>query len=391
MALCFKAFGQRFALTSVLCGGLLAGCVSRSISATDTVPTTSVLTGPQGLSLHLQDATGAPVQGAEVTWRPVFKAPAQALRAESDLEGRLNVTSLWPGVRYVIQVLTPSGERFQRVYTPSAYGQWQWRLTQPWSPETPSRAAVQRVALLSPETSLPEYAALLQHTAASLSVSTALTSSAIVDLTAESDTSLVWWMAHRSPQALAGCADRCVSALVDYVQAGGTLLVTGEWAGLGADPDLLTDRLGQALNFSVGRDTLAQPQNRLRIRNLQGHALTEGVQQMVLQRSSSVVPDALAQAQELAFASAEHYQILQASEETSLKPEATVLAVLQQGNGQVIVVGDSSLWSDAVLCDGDNLQLWHNILRGAEAAVGKSGASPCDNTLSSQGAAQETL
>lgn len=391
MAPCFKTCGQRFALASVLCGGLLAGCVSRSISAADTVTAASAWTGPQTLNLYLQDVAGDPVQGAEVTWRPVFKAPDQAMRAKSDVAGALNLSSLWPGVRYVIQVLTPSGERFQRVYTPSAYAQWQWRLAQPWSSEAPSRAAIQRVVLLSPEASLPEYASLLQHTAVSLPVSTALTATAIVDLTAESDTSLVWWMAHRSPQALAACADRCVSALVDYVYAGGTLLVTGEWAGLGTDPEALTDQLGQALNFSVGRDTLAQPQNRLKVRNLHGHALTEGVQQVVLQRSSSVVTDALAQAQELAFASAEHYQILQTSEEPPLKPEATVLAVLQQGKGQVIVVGDSSLWSDAVLCEGDNLQLWHNILRGAEASVGKSGTSPCDNTVSLQGAVQDTL
>lgn len=402
MARCSKAFVRRFTLAaSALALLTLTGCVARSMTPSAeslAVGASPPLTGPQSLALSLQDQTGAPVAGATVTWRPVFNPPDQGVTGESDAAGGLRLTALWPGVRYVIQVLTPSGERFQRTYTPSAYAQWQWRLIGALPSETPTRAAVERLVVLSADPVdalsqiLPAFAPLWQSTAASLTVSTASTPSAIAALnTAEVDRTLVWWMGNHSPQALAACPESCVSALVDYVRAGGTLLVSGEWAGLGADPEQLTDRLGQALGFVVGRDTLAQPQSRLHVRNLHGHVLTEGVQQLFLQRSSSVVPDALAQAQELAFASEEHYQILQADNPTPLKLQATVLAVLSQGKGQVIVLGDTSLWSGETLCAGDNLRLWQNILRGSAAVAGKSLPSPCDNTVSLQGAVQDTL
>lgn len=407
MALCYNPL-LGLAVCLIFC---LSGCLGRAPVGV----TPSVEAGGQGTSavqsvtLALSNPEGEALSHAAVLWRPVFAAPEQAVALQSDRDGQVQLAPLWPGVRYWIQV-TVDGQHYQRRYTPSAYTHWEWTLGQPL-PASFFEAPPLEVPPVKPATltlltdssveELTEFTALMAYTQPLLTVQKAQNAEHITALQNQASQQVLWWMAHRTPQALQACAEACLDAIEAYVQAGGTLLVSGEWAGLANDTTALTDQLGQRLGFQVARDTLAQSQTALTVDTVHTHALTEGVTRLALHRSSSVEPDALAFAQELAFAAAEHYQILQtdlqtdlqteAQDLTPLKPQATVLAVLQQGQGRVIVVGDVSLWSGLYLCQADNLRLWQNILRLPVSTVGKSPDAFCDNTLVSQGVVQETL
>lgn len=341
----------------VLVMGLCA-CERRPVAS---AVTGAVKTDPafSDLSLSLTDAAGVPQGAHRVSWRPVFAEPdaAESRSALTDEMGNLQVSQLLPGVRYLFSTVF-AGQTLQRWYrvpasasTPAAEG-WQWIVDE---------TLVTQTQASDPPPAKPER--LLYVPGSSSTFSSALAAAAeqmqvlplnLRDLRAQSD--VVWWVSGDfdvDPALLTPAAREDLEA---FVLQGGRLIMNGEWAGMYSDLRAQTQALGQRLGVVVSQDTLAQADLMLNVDNIHPHWLTVGVENLVLSRSGSVRVYNPGVTEELAFAPAEHYRIAYLSE------QHTVLAVLRYGQGTIIAVGDSSLWSDSLFDEKDNAQLWKNSL-----------------------------
>ncbi len=148
-------------------------------------------------------------------------------------------------------------------------------------------------------------------------------------------------------------------ALLDFVSAGGQLILTGEWAGFGLSiNDSLQDWL-TPLGLQLGQDTLAQTEDSLKVNQWGADPLVEDLSAIQLARSGSLQIVELEQAHCLAYAPAAAYRI------ASLALPQCVLARSLSGLGQVISLSDSSLWLSE-FGSADNAVLWQRLM-GSES------------------------
>ncbi len=355
----------------------LLSCQKPSVVSGATNPVTAGSIAP-GLTLYLTDAADVPQTGLNVSWRPVFAEPDSALggSALTDNQGRLLVSSLLPGVRYLFSTVFSDSTVQQWYRAPSLTGalmadaetadayttdadSWQWVLhkdrLQEDSPHhnseplKPQRLHYLLGAAPTFKSALAVAAEEMQTLPLNLS-----------DLRPLSD--LVWWVSgdfEADPGLLTAAA---VEALEAFVFKGGRLVINGEWAGMQSVLRQPTQALGRRLGVMVSQDSLAQTESTLTIENIHRHWLTDGVQTLVLSRSGSVRVYNPKTARELAFAGAEHYRI------AGLSEQHTVLATVAYGQGTIIAVGDSSLWSEGLFYEKDNRRLWENILNFSKEA-----------------------
>jgi hypothetical protein len=360
-------------LTALMCAVNLLSCQKPSPGTASTTPHSvdSTETAPLSLNLYLTDAAHTPQTHLSVSWRPVFAAPDSSLGsvALSDEAGHLTASQLLPGVRYLFST-SFAGHTVQQWYRVPTSSQtdsnsaWQWVLGENVLQEDVGSEdlARQHTPPLNPERLhyLPGMASAFQSALAVAAAQMEILPLKLSDLRPSSD--LVWWVSgdfDAEPGLLDSAA---LDALEHFVFQGGTLVINGEWAGLNAGLQAQTQALGQRLGFMVSQDTLAQSETRLTVENIHRHWLTHNVKSLVLSRSGSVRVYNPQATQELAFAGAEHYRI------ASLEEQHTVLAVLAYGQGTVIALGDSSLWSESLFKEKDNRQLWENILSPADEA-----------------------
>lgn len=148
-----------------------------------------------------------------------------------------------------------------------------------------------------------------------------------------------------------------------FVQAGGKLVVLSEWAGFAQAPPAHLAPFLHSLGFYSGHDSLSQSAQYLEITAFTEHALSAGLNGLRFYRSSTAGIGELRHGDELAFAPAAHFQVLN-------RGPHPVLAAGLVGLGKVVVAGDAS-WilnrdsdGDGVMnvSEADNARLWQNIL-----------------------------
>ena len=356
------------------CGGGLFSCHQNLASADSSVlpvPLSSAnvqskASGVSSLQILLTDASDRPLVGRRVRWRPAFEPEsAQTPSAATNAEGQVVLSDLLPGVRYLFSAASDNGLLIYQAYQVPLSPQdarWQWVL----APES----ALSLVTAKNPPTVKPARLHYLVGVKDDFKVAIATASEhletlplQLTDLRPQSD--VVWWVnGDFAVDSILLSPPAVVGALITFVSEGGMLVINGEWAGLQSPLAEITQTLGLRLGFRVSRDTLAQPSGALIIENIHDHWLTEGVHTLAMSRAGSVSVYSPKSAQELAFAGAEHYQMV------SLQAQQTVLACLRYGKGHVIVLGDSSLWSDPWFQTRDNGKLWRNLLSlPSEASV----------------------
>lgn len=351
----------------LLCGPLFFSCAPDPVSADAfgvpmlpaTAAATESVTSSSSLSLSLTDAHDRPLGEQQIRWRPVFEAEStETSSAQTNTEGRLLISDLLPGVRYLFSAPLDNGSslsQWYRVPSSPSLAAWRWVLVaEPEAHEkhllTDAAPALQPTRLHYPSGAMGDFKSALALASAQMTILPLQ----INDLRPSSD--VVWWVSGDFSVDKTLLSALAIDALSDFVAQGGTLVINGEWAGLRSEGAELTQALGLRLGFRLSRDTLAQDTNVLTIDNIHDHVLTRGVHTLALSRSGSVGVYNPKKALELAFAGAEHYQIV------ALREQHAVLAHLTYGRGRVIAVGDSSLWSDTWFQAQDNRRLWQNIL-----------------------------
>lgn len=150
--------------------------------------------------------------------------------------------------------------------------------------------------------------------------------------------------------------------LESFVTAGGKLIVSGEWAGFGAQNPAAVQALLAGFGLALGGDSLHQNKSLIIRLFPEQHSLVKDVKQLELYQSASV-KTLREPAQLLAYSPADGWRI--ASEGGQ-----GVLASNLVGQGKVLLIGDSSLWLDtdsdgdgiSNFEEADNAKLWKNAL-----------------------------
>lgn len=168
------------------------------------------------------------------------------------------------------------------------------------------------------------------------------------------------WLA--SPELLLSQAQQ--QALLDFVQAGGKLVLSGEWAGFAHYRQSEFEPLFSHLGLEIRADSLSQAGAALKVEQFRPHFLTTGLGALYLYRSASVLTYQADRTQMLAFAPEQSFRVAQADAVLG------VLASAHYGLGSVVAVGDTSLWLDqdsdadgiSNFQSGANAELWQRIL-----------------------------
>lgn len=157
-----------------------------------------------------------------------------------------------------------------------------------------------------------------------------------------------------------------ISALQAFVQGGGKLIVSGEWAGFGGFDGAAANELLAPFKLQFGLDSLREQKlPALSVREFLPHPLMAGLAEIWLYQSASVRPtEPTLNTELLARTTPGSFRI--ASDIGAF----AVLALTSHGAGKVIALGDSSLWSDedtdangtSNLAEADNRKLLQQLL-----------------------------
>lgn len=157
------------------------------------------------------------------------------------------------------------------------------------------------------------------------------------------------------------------SAIQAFVRQGGKLILTGEWAGFGGFAPSTANQLLQPFQLRFGQDTLRQGSTGFVNASPVGeHPISRGLSQLRLYQAGSVeLLSSTGPPQILARSPADSFRIVNNTGAFG------VAAATAFGTGRVIVLGDSSLWSDldsdgdgsSNLSSADNRRLLEQILR----------------------------
>lgn len=155
------------------------------------------------------------------------------------------------------------------------------------------------------------------------------------------------------------------SALQSFVASGGKLIVTGEWAGFGGFNGNAVNQVLSPLGVQFSGDTLRDNSTGyLSITSFDSHAISSGLKELKLYQSGSVRLGETGKGSVVARSSSNTFQIL-----SNTGSFAVVLASTY-GSGKVVLVGDTSLWSNedsdgngtANFSEADNKKLLEQIL-----------------------------
>jgi hypothetical protein len=157
-----------------------------------------------------------------------------------------------------------------------------------------------------------------------------------------------------------------ISSIEAFVRGGGKLIVSGEWAGFAGFNGTAVNEVLVPFGLQFGVDTLRNSSGGfLSIQNFIGHPVTAGLTRLEIYQGTSL--------QNLGADS--NFEFVARSQEDSFRIAANtgafaVVAVANFGSGKVILVGDTSFWSDedsdgdglANLNEADNKRLLEQIL-----------------------------
>ena len=144
-----------------------------------------------------------------------------------------------------------------------------------------------------------------------------------------------------SPQSAFSVEEK--AAIQAFVLNGNKLVLTAEWAGFGGFSHANANQMLAPFNLVLGTDTLRSTDKTgfLSTTNFEAHPLVAGIQQLKFFQAASVRLNELGQAGALPVR----------TEDNTFRIVNTVgafglIGVAPFGSGNVIVLGDSSLWSD---------------------------------------------
>ena len=155
-----------------------------------------------------------------------------------------------------------------------------------------------------------------------------------------------------------------IGAIQAFVLSGRKLIVSGEWAGFAGFDGQAANLLLTPFNIQFGLDTLRESDSGfLNVRSFSSHPITTGLNQLKLYQSGSVKL-AASQGDLLARTASGSFQI------AANTGSFAVLAATAYGSGKVVVLGDSSIWSNqdsdgngtANFDEADNRKLLQQIL-----------------------------
>ncbi len=167
-----------------------------------------------------------------------------------------------------------------------------------------------------------------------------------------------------SPQSTFSVEEK--AAIQAFVLSGKKLVLTAEWAGFGGFSHANANQILAPFNLELGTDTLRATDQSgfLSTTNFEAHPLVQGIQRLKFFQSASVRLNQLGQPGALPVR----------TEDNTFRIVNTVgafglIGVAPFGSGNVVVVGDSSLWSDedsdgnqiANLDEADNRKLLSQI------------------------------
>jgi hypothetical protein len=144
-----------------------------------------------------------------------------------------------------------------------------------------------------------------------------------------------------SPQAAFSVEEK--AAIQAFVLNGNKLVFTAEWAGFGGFSHANANQMLAPFNLVLGTDTLRSTDKSgfLSTTNFEAHPLVAGIQQLKFFQSSSVRLSQLGQAGALPVRTEDNtFRIVNTIGAFGL------IGVAPFGSGNVVVLGDSSLWSD---------------------------------------------
>lgn len=144
-----------------------------------------------------------------------------------------------------------------------------------------------------------------------------------------------------SPQSAFSVEEK--AAIQAFVFNGNKLVLTAEWAGFGGFSHANANQMLAPFNLVLGTDTLRSTDKTgfLSTTNFEDHPLVAGIQQLKFFQASSVRLNALGQAGALPVRTEDNtFRIVNTIGAFGL------IGVAPFGSGNVIVLGDSSLWSD---------------------------------------------
>jgi len=165
------------------------------------------------------------------------------------------------------------------------------------------------------------------------------------------------WLA--SPQR--ALSEAVQTQIIEFVAAGGKLLVTGEWAGFEGVELTSLQKLLSVLGLELGGDTLFQEAKALSVTEFGEHFITENLNEIKLYRSASVHVFEPVNTQLLGWSKSSNYRIVSNSRQA-------VLAIGYYGLGRIVLLGDTSLWleqkeqGESHYGSADNALLWQKIL-----------------------------
>lgn len=154
-----------------------------------------------------------------------------------------------------------------------------------------------------------------------------------------------------------------IGAIQAFVLSGHKLIVTGEWAGFSGFDGAATNQMLAPFKVQLGVDTLRENNTgTLNIKTFSSHPITTGISQLTLYQSGSVKITGTGSL--VARTGATSFQI------ASNQGAFGVVSASTYGSGKVVVVGDTSFWSNEDsdgngtpnINEADNLKLLQQIL-----------------------------
>ena len=169
--------------------------------------------------------------------------------------------------------------------------------------------------------------------------------------------------------------DAEISALEEFVLSGGGLLILGETEQQKYGNNFA--ELAMRFGVKISNATVQDP--------VQNHNAVASWPKPVLPRlvrsdlNFKVKNLSLYRAATLELLSAENAEVFLSTSEHALPASAPLAAALWRGQGRVVVLADSDLFGDDSVADGDNIQLWLNVvgfLSNAKAAKRSGSGKP---------------